>query len=293
MQSTDWSVVTLRSMLWDRSRRRRRRLPGDATRDLSRPRSICTASLAHRALTMHPVAAVPCRLVDLDHDRNAAARVGRGAPQAPRRDRHGRGPAQPARRRVLAGAARQRRALQAGRERQRRTRASTPATSRTTAIDKLAFDYSLVGLGIGIAILVVVMCAPRLRAAGRVPRGRHPRRDLRDARPARSTRSATGSASSPYANSATNGQLARARHGRRRPAQQPPRRAHVGTLRAAAGRDRSGLVARAHAGVLPSRARPPRRPQAQDRRVVAVRASARSAPSGVGRGRRRARVRAS
>ena len=44
---------------------------------------------------MHPVAAVAVPVRDLDHDRDAAARVGRGAPQAPRRDRHRRRSAQP------------------------------------------------------------------------------------------------------------------------------------------------------------------------------------------------------
>ena len=103
-----------------------------------------------------------------------------------------------------------------------------------TAIDKLAFDYSLVGLGIGIAILVVGMCAPRLPAVGRVPRGRHPRRHLRDA-VGRDQRHRPPPRQAALRQLRDQRAAPRARDGRRRPAQQPPRRAHVGALRARSG----------------------------------------------------------
>ena len=116
-------------------------------------------ALTHRALTMHPIAAFPCRCVIwittghaprewvAVHRKHHAATDTAEDPHSPLV--HG----------VLAGAARQRRALQASGPRRRAGRASTPATSRPIVFDRFAFDYSLVGLGIGITILVVVMWA--------------------------------------------------------------------------------------------------------------------------------------
>ena len=99
-------------------------------------------ALTHRALTVHPVGGISVPVVDLDHDRHAPARVGRRAPQASRRDRHIRRPAQSERSRVLAGAARQRRSLQACSTRQRQW-SQVRARHPTDRIDRLAFDYSL------------------------------------------------------------------------------------------------------------------------------------------------------
>ena len=53
-------------------------------------------ALSHRALTVRGPAAFPFRVVIWMTTGHATARVGRGAPQAPRRDRHRRRPAQPA-----------------------------------------------------------------------------------------------------------------------------------------------------------------------------------------------------
>ena len=157
-----------------RPRRPRRRPSGDRTRD-----TVTTVylhrGLAHRSLTLHPVAAVPVPVRDLDHDRDAAPRVGRGAPQAPRRDRHRRRSAQPRGRRVLAGAARQRRALQEGRERpgeHAEVRARHPRRPRSTSSRSTTRSSAS---SIGIAILVVGDDAARLPAVGRLPRGRDPR----------------------------------------------------------------------------------------------------------------------
>ena len=103
-------------------------------------------ALAHRALTMHPGGRVPVPVRDLDHHRDAAARVGRGAPQAPRRDRH-RARTRTARSSSGSGGC------------SSATSASTsgsPSDDENTRkyardipadrLDRLAFDYSLVGL---------------------------------------------------------------------------------------------------------------------------------------------------
>ncbi len=141
-------------------------------------------------------------------------------------------------------------------------------------LDRCVFDHALLGLGVGIAILVTIMWALGLRARhavvlvgallhaglvrdalGRDQRGRsHVRqaaaRELGDQRSA-----------------------ARARHRRRRAAQQPSRRADVGARSRCTRRDRPRLVARAR--TLRPRARsssptrPPRRRSTSRPRAVA------------------------
>ena len=116
-------------------------------------------ALTHRALTVHPErrAAVPGR--DLDDHRHAAARVGRGAPQAPRRDRHRRRSAQPEAGRVSGGCNSATSGLY------KRVAADAANTSKYARdippdrLDRLAFDYSLLGLGLGTTILIVTMWA--------------------------------------------------------------------------------------------------------------------------------------
>ena len=118
---------------------------------------------------------------DLDHHRDAAARVGRGAPQAPRRDRHRGRSAQPGGGRVLEGPARQRRPLQEGRERQgehAEVRARHPRRPRSTSSRSTTRSS---GLSIGIAILVVGMTLLGFPLwVGFLAAG-HPRGQLRDA----------------------------------------------------------------------------------------------------------------
>ena len=237
---TDQSVVSFFGAAHECHRRRRRRVHRHAARDLHHDRLPPPRAVAPRAdRPRSGRRPLPGR--HLDDDGNAAARVGRGAPQAPRRDRHGRRPAQPDAGRVLARAARQRRSLQARAPPIRRTCRSTRATSRPISSTALAFDYSLVGLGIGIAILVVDDVGARLRAAHRLARGRAARGLLRDA-VRRDQRGRAHARQAAVRELGDQSAVARVHHRRRGPAQQPPRRADVGAFRAAQRRDRSRLV---------------------------------------------------
>ena len=55
------------------------------------------------------------------------------------------------------------------------TRASTRATSRRIGSTGSSSTTRVLGLGVGITILVVMMYGARVRAVGRLPRGRAPR----------------------------------------------------------------------------------------------------------------------
>jgi stearoyl-CoA desaturase (delta-9 desaturase) len=113
-------------------------------------------TLAHRALTMHPVAAVPCRAVIwmttgmrprewvAVHRKHHAATDTEDDPHSPQVVGFWR---------VQLGNVGLYKRVASDEENTRKYARDIPQTT----IDKLAFDYSLVGLGVGIAILVVGM----------------------------------------------------------------------------------------------------------------------------------------
>ena len=196
-------------------------------------------TLAHRALTMHPVAARPVPVRHLDHAPGCGPASGSPCTASttprptPTEDPHS-----PLGRRVLAGPARQRRPLQAGRQRRgehAEVRPRHPARPRSTSSPSTTRSS---GSAIGIAHPRRRHVAPRLPAVGRVPRGRHPRRDVRDA-VGRDQRDRAPPRQAALRELGDQRAAPRARDRRRGPAQQPPRRADVGALRAAARRDRS------------------------------------------------------
>ena len=196
---------------------------------------------AHRA----PDRRVPVPVRDLDHDRHAPARVGRGAPQAPRRDRHAEDPHSP----MVVGFWR----VQLGNvglyKRAARDDEMVRKYARdipTDRLDRLAFDYSLVGLGHRHRDPRGRDVGARLRAAHRLRRGRAARGALRDAR-RRDQRGRPPVRQAAVRELGDEPAAARARHRRRGAAQQPSRRAHVGAVLAAPRRDRSRLVGRARA----------------------------------------------
>ena len=174
---------------------------------------------------------LPVPLRHLDHDRHATTRVGGGAPQAPRLDRHRRRPAQPDRRRLLARAARQRRAVQAVAAERPRARAqvrprhprrpSRPLRVRLRAGGPRHRHQHPRGGDVG----------ARLRARHRFRRCGDPRGDLRDAG-RRDQRGRAHLRQPALRQLRHQSPAARARDRRRRTAQQPPRCSDVGPLRA-------------------------------------------------------------
>ena len=132
-------------------------------------------ALSHRALTLHPAAALPFRFViwittGMRPREWVAVHRKHHAATDTAEDPHS-----PSGRRVLAGAARQRRPLQAGRDRpgeHAQVRARHPRRSRSTGSRSTTRSS---GSAIGIAILVVGMSALGFPLLGRVPRRRDPR----------------------------------------------------------------------------------------------------------------------
>ena len=138
-------------------------------------------ALTHRALTVHPVAAFPCRCVIwmttgmrprewvAVHRKHHAATDTADDPHSPLVVGFWR---------VQLGNVGLYKRAAADDEMMRKYARDIP----TDRFDRLAFDYSLVGLGIGITILVRRDVGARLRSAHRLRRGRPARGALRDAR---------------------------------------------------------------------------------------------------------------
>ena len=182
-------------------------------------------TLSHRAITMRPVAGVRVPGRAVDDDRDPSEGVGRGAPQAPCLHRRGGRPALAQAPRLDHRAVRQRRAVPQGRDRPEQVRRYARDLPQDRW-DRVLFDRSWLGLTIGISFLVVVF-GP---IVGLLAAGIHAVLYLGLNAAVNAITHTFGRA--PVRQHRHEPPVAGVAHARRGPAQQPPRRADVGEVRA-------------------------------------------------------------